>query len=489
MKASDIVRLAGQNLKRRKSRTVLTVLGVIVGSCSILIMISLGQGMSVQSEQMLKAMGDMTLISVSSGSQDHPDSYPESSSSSNASGSAPKITKSTVRNFRDIDHVVAATQQVQLEPVVNVSTGSGRYTTDEYSNVVFEGIDMAQLKAMGFQLTAGREPLRSGEVLAGKYTAYAFKDKFRGAGEERRMSPEMGCEYNEATGKCEPSNDEPFFDPLKMSYEASKSSSGDSGANTKPTGIDSAPASSSNAGAPTSRIYKFNAVGSLKRNVAAGNSTDIGFLMDLQDLEKLRKTLDSTGGEAIPASSSALVKVDSIENVKQVQYALNAEGFSTNSSEDSRKAAQKESNLMQLALGSIGAVAFLVAAIGIANTMIMSVTERTKEIGIMKALGCSVRDIRLMFLAEAASLGILGGLIGCVLSGLASLGINVIAKNAAGPMMIGDGQEASTNLSIIPWWLYVAAVVFCAVIGLIFGFGPANKAVRIPALDAIKNQE
>ncbi|WEV76338.1 ABC transporter permease [Bifidobacterium sp. ESL0800] len=487
MKASDIVRLAGQNLKRRKSRTVLTVLGVIVGSCSILIMISLGQGMSAQSEQMLKAMGDMTLISVSSESQGDSSSG-QGSSSPNGSGSAPKITKSTVRNFRDIDHVVAATQQVQLEPLVNVSTGSGRYTTDEYSNVVFEGIDMAQLKAMGFQLTAGREPLRSGEVLAGKYTAYAFKDKFRTAGEERRMSPEMGCEYNEATGKCEPSDDQPFFDPLKMSYEASKSSGDDSGADAKTTGMDSAPTSSSNASAPTNRIYKFNAVGSLKRNVAAGNSTDIGFLMDLQDLEKLRKTLDATG-EAIPASSSALVKVDSIENVKQVQDELNAEGFGTSSSEDSRKAAQKESNLMQLALGSIGAVAFLVAAIGIANTMIMSVTERTKEIGIMKALGCSVRDIRLMFLAEAASLGILGGLVGCVLSGLASLGINVIAKNAAGPMMIGDGQEASTNLSIIPWWLYVAAVVFCAVIGLIFGFGPANKAVRIPALDAIKNQE
>ncbi|WP_343014774.1 ABC transporter permease, partial [Bifidobacterium longum] len=175
---------------------------------------------------------------------------------------------------------------------------------------------------------------------------------------------------------------------------------------------------------------------------------------------------------------------------------------------------------IQLILGGIGAVSLLVAAIGIANTMVMSVTERTREIGIMKALGCYVRDIRVMFLAEAGAIGFFGGLIGCVLSGLISLGINVVGALYAGGMsggmsggMVsgagggsGDGTGGGTSIwtilwqaivggenvtrySVIPWWLFLFAVLFSTLIGLLFGFGPANKAVKIPALDAIKNNE
>ena len=159
-------------------------------------------------------------------------------------------------------------------------------------------------------------------------------------------------------------------------------------------------------------------------------------------------------------------------------------------------------------------------AIGIANTMVMSVTERTREIGIMKALGCYVRDIRVMFLAEAGAIGFFGGSIGCVLSGLISLGINVVGALYAGGMsggmsggMVsgagggsGDGTGGGTSIwtilwqaivggenvtrySVIPWWLFLFAVLFSTLIGLLFGFGPANKAVKIPALDAIKNNE
>ena len=102
-----------------------------------------------------------------------------------------------------------------------------------------------------------------------------------------------------------------------------------------------------------------------------------------------------------------------------------------------RKSLEEQSRAIQLILGGIGAVSLLVAAIGIANTMVMSVTERTREIGIMKALGCYVRDIRVMFLAEAGAIGFFGGSIGCVLSGLISLGINVVGALYAGGMSGG----------------------------------------------------
>ena len=85
----------------------------------------------------------------------------------------------------------------------------------------------------------------------------------------------------------------------------------------------------------------------------------------------------------------------------EVESQIKALGYETSSYEDMRKSLEEQSRAIQLILGGIGAVSLLVAAIGIANTMVMSVTERTREIGIMKALGCYVRDIRVMFLAEA----------------------------------------------------------------------------------------
>ena len=143
-------------------------------------------------------------------------------------------------------------------------------------------------------------------------------------------------------------------------------------------------------------------------------------------------------------------------------------------------------------LGGIGAVSLLVAAIGITNTMVMSVTERTREIGIMKALGCYVRDIRMMFLGEAGAIGFLGGVIGCMFSGIISLGINLLIlggfswEHVKQAIVGGDGV---TRLSVIPPWLFIFAILFSMAIGLISGFGPSNKAVSIPALDAIKNEQ
>lgn len=122
-------------------------------------------------------------------------------------------------------------------------------------------------------------------------------------------------------------------------------------------------------------------------------------------------------------------------------------------------------------LGGLGAISLLVAAIGITNTMIMSITERTREIGIMKALGCRTRDIRLLFLTESGLIGFLGGAAGIVLSYLISFGMN---------------QVAGMQLSAIPWWLALLGMGFSLAIGLVSGFFPAARAVKIPAVTALR---
>ena len=103
--------------------------------------------------------------------------------------------------------------------------------------------------------------------------------------------------------------------------------------------------------------------------------------------------------------------------------------------------------MIQLVLGGIGAVSLFVAAIGIANTMMMSIYERTKEIGIIKVLGCDMNNIRTMFLLEAGFIGFFGGLVGLILSETISFVINMVAAGA-------DGSGYYSGISYIPVWLH-----------------------------------
>jgi len=138
--------------------------------------------------------------------------------------------------------------------------------------------------------------------------------------------------------------------------------------------------------------------------------------------------------------------------------------------------------------GGIGAISLIVAAIGIANTMIMSILERTREIGLMKAVGASNRDVMSVFITEAGAIGLLGG-IGGVLFGIgAAKIIDLIAvayisgQNAAS----GSTAAAPSSLVFVPTWLPIFAIVFSVVIGLAAGIYPALRAVQLNPVTALK---
>ncbi len=126
-------------------------------------------------------------------------------------------------------------------------------------------------------------------------------------------------------------------------------------------------------------------------------------------------------------------------------------------------------NTMSLLLGGIAAISLLVGGIGIMNIMLVSVTERTREIGIRKAVGARRRHILLQFLAESCILSVLGGLVG--------LGLSVVAVTVYNTIM---GSSAAMN-----WSIGMAAIAFCAVIGVLFGSYPAAKASKLQPIDAL----
>ena len=183
------------------------------------------------------------------------------------------------------------------------------------------------------------------------------------------------------------------------------------------------------------------------------------------------------------------INADSVENVRDIQDAINEMGFKSSSMSDYTKQIESFSKTIQMVLGGVGAISMLVAAISIANTMIMSIYERTKEIGVMKVLGCHIGDIKKLFLFEAAMMGLIGGVIGITCSYVGSYLLNTFggALGSALNMFGGEGESVS-KLSVIPLWLPFVASGFAIIIGIVSGYYPASRATKISAIEAMKNE-
>ena len=179
-----------------------------------------------------------------------------------------------------------------------------------------------------------------------------------------------------------------------------------------------------------------------------------------------------------------IVQVDDMENVQALTQMLQDEGYNAYSDAEWIQSETEQMNTIQLVLGAIGAVSLLVAAIGITNTMMMSIYERTKEIGVMKVLGCDIRNIQSLFLMEAGFIGFIGGLIGLAFS----YGIGAIINHLLAASDMGAQMGMSGGICRIPPWLSPLAVMFAILIGMIAGFLPSLRAMRLSPLAAIRNE-
>ncbi len=453
MQTKDIFKMCVQNLMRRRARTFLTVLGVLIGCCSIVIMVSIGIGMKESQEKMLREMGDLTIITVSA---------PQ------GGRGKVKLDDAAVKKIKAVEGVTAVTPKMSLDDYsVKLYAGYGdRYVADW---TTLSGIDGKVLRDMGYTVMNGENqlssPSSSGKnAIAGQYFAYNFKDSLRpdGANTIDRWG------NMDANGK--PQNlPAPYFDAMKTPVTME---------------IDT--------GKGKIRV-PLNITAAVKEDANKGYETSDGIILGIDDVKQIFDQIQAkTGANKKAAFTSIMVKTSDISKVAAAEEAIKAMGYNTSSMESIRKPMEKEARQKQLMLGGLGAISLFVAALGITNTMIMSISERTREIGIMKALGCYVRDIRIMFLTEAGAIGLLGGIIGCILSAIISFIINIVGLGGPSPANILGaviGGEGVSRISVIPVWLLLFAVVFSVVIGLGSGYYPANKAVQIPALEAIKGED
>ena len=176
------------------------------------------------------------------------------------------------------------------------------------------------------------------------------------------------------------------------------------------------------------------------------------------------------------------IRAKSLNDATQLVDWLDTLGYSVQSLKTMLDMANRGMVIIQTMLGSVGALALLVASIGIANTMIMAVYERTKEIGILKAVGAAPSQIRWLFVLEASLIGLLGGVIGTVSGWLLGKGLNWLLLR----ILEWQDVQVTGTYFVVTWWLVLGSLAFATLIGLLAGLYPAARAARLAPLDALR---
>jgi putative ABC transport system permease protein len=186
----------------------------------------------------------------------------------------------------------------------------------------------------------------------------------------------------------------------------------------------------------------------------------------------------ASAGEQYP---SLTIRVERASDVPAVQDAVKNMGFSTFSLLDLTRSLRRVFAILDLLLGIFGSLALAVASLGIVNTLVMAILERRREIGVLKALGASDRDVKQLFFAEASVMGLAGGAFGVLLG----WGIGRIIQFVTAEYLQRQGIPAE-NIWLVPWWLVLGAMIFSLGVSLAAGIYPASRAARLDPVEALR---
>ncbi|MCR4792428.1 MAG: ABC transporter permease [Lachnospiraceae bacterium] len=451
MKISDLLLMSLESLFKRKVRTILTIMGVVIGTTSIVVMLSLGFGMKAALLSSMESMGSLRAIEVYRSGR-----YGESTDD-NKNPEDTYLTDERIEEFLRMEHVDSV--DAVLETTVYIKCGGydGTFT--------LRGISRSQLEEKAEKLGQGSIPAGDGQIsfVYGNCIPADFRNIRTGRYDywETGTAPDIDL----------------MNDPVFVIFDVDRYMDYQSGA----------PGSSS------PKKYMVETAGVIAGEVGDWNEDSYSIYCDVEDLKAI--LAKEFKGRAIPGQplrkngkpykeifySTLLVNVDKMDNVTIVQQQINALGFETYANAEWLESDMEIMNIIQAVLGGIGAISLFVAAIGITNTMMMSIYERTKEIGIMKVIGCRIRDIQLLFLAEAGYIGFIGGAVGIGLSYLISFVLNRFLSTED---LFYGGESA--GISQIPIWLAVMSIVFAALIAMLAGFLPSIRAMKLSPLAAIR---
>lgn len=442
MKLLDIVRLIFGNLNRRKGRVALTAVGVVIGTAAVVILVSLAIGLQKNANEQLYGIGDLTQIQVS------PTYGGEMVFNGGGGGSGIKsagsglqttilLTNQALDDLRAIPGVVAVIPRDYMMGGLTIKY----HRLEAYGNVI--GIGTDDLGSLGLEASQGGVELARGNVIIGPMVTSNFYDPNQRPGQEAPAVPDL---YDQQL----------TFVFIKWDQNGNE----------------------------VHKTLNYKVAGVLSQTQG---ESDWSIYMRLDELKVLNEwAMGRRINYNKDGYSLVIVKVDSVDHVLDINDQITAMGYQAYTPQSFVKGINNFYLVLQIIFGGVGAIALLVAAIGIANTMAMAILERTREIGLMKAVGATNRDVLSIFLGEAAGIGFLGGLGGVLVGWLAGQAINVIALVYLAQQSASQGGMPPSVAVSTPGWLPAFALVFATLIGLISGLYPALRAATLVPVQALK---
>jgi putative ABC transport system permease protein len=449
----DALGLAFRNLGQAKLRTALTTLGVSIGIASLAGMVSLGVGLQDQIVGRFTRSGMFDAITVLS-ARDLP-------------GGLARLGGAGRRGRGSDPAANAPRRALNDEALREISTME--HVRDVYPNfrvpVEFKYGQFSELTtAVGISMSSKGE---------GVFQSMPHGQFFKADADQSCMlSLEMARRIDEASPQSLVGRS------ATIAYAAASGSSG--------VPVDIAPS------VQVQRVEQpCTIVGLVERESAPGIGGGPAVAALMIPLAKARAISASAvrGPQAMlretppaPTYPTVTVRVQGAQHTQDVEDRIKKMGFSAFSLTDALEGAKRGFLVLDIVLSLIGSIALAVSSLGIVNTMVMSILERTREIGIMKAVGGSDGDIRRIFLIEASAIGVLGGAAGVVLGWAVGRVINFGAN-----MYIQSQGGTPGDLFSLPIWLIAGAIGFSIVVSLIAGSYPASRAAKLDPIQALRH--
>ncbi len=423
MNFRELTRIVFSNLGRMKFRVAMTAAGVLIGTFAVILLVSVGSGLQDTVTSSFGSVGELTQIQV----------YNFNFGGETSSEIEP-ITERVLDEWRGLSGVKAVTPLADLQAQADFRIN--RYTVN--GRVV--GIDRTQIEDLEYDFEQGNGKLNNGQIVIGS-----------------AISSQV---FDSRTFARIPEEDQVDLYGKTLQLVATKFNQD---------------------GETSERRIRVRVAGVLEET---GGELDGQIFMTLEDMHAINEW--ATGrrfNERRDGYNQVLVQIEEAQQVQAVESYITSAGYQAFSLQSILREVSVVFTGLQIAFGCIGGIALIVAAIGIANTMIMAIYERTKEIGLMKAVGATNRDVMFIFLGEAGVIGLIGGIAGLILAS----GVGRIAGSIGRNYLISQGAPDTIPSPVnTPIWLMVFAIVFSMAIGVISGIYPAIRAVQLDPMMALK---
>ncbi|KOS66958.1 macrolide ABC transporter permease [Lysinibacillus contaminans] len=435
----DQLDFVAQHIKKNKMRVFMTVLAATMGCAFLIVLASVGFGLQDSIRNDILSNETVTKIQV----------FGEST-----------FTDEQVDEIKKMEHV-----ETVLE-TISVNAAAQSYFEDRETSSELFVTNMQDFEQVTGKLFEGKYPTQPTEIIVGYHFAQTLLNEAdRNAIEEKNKKAEAEGTY---------------YDGNEEGYK--KSLVG------KEIELSLMPYTSNET---ESKKMTYTIVG-VTKEPSYDWMIDNKVYMSVEQKDALASNFAAINDESMEDQlfySEFNIFADSMENVKPILEKLKDKGYSVYSVTEQLEQMDVFFLVLKIGLIFVGTIAVLIASIGIFNTMTMAVTERTREIGVLKAIGASPKLIQRLFLMESTFIGILGTVIAVAISYAISFTANallpVVLKAAT-----GEDAFVATDItfSFIPWQLVVIASAISIGVAMISGYRPARKATKIDVIQALRQE-